>query len=357
VIADRVPGVIVDDTELNNRIYAGLLKKAGVTETMAFTSSAEGIEWCSKHDVGMLVLDYKMGTPDGFEFVSRFKRVQHNLEAPIIMITGDHDREVRYRALDSGVSDFLTKPVDPPELIARVRNLLALRSSRQSLKLQAAYLADQATWLAAEVRKVTQKLREREREAICGLTRAAEFRDNETGMHIVRMGMFAAELGRTMGMADDDLDMLQLAAPMHDIGKVATPDHILLKEGPLTSEEWTIMREHTVAGYEILKDSSSELLRKGAEIALSHHEKFDGTGYPYGLRGGEIPLWGHICAICDVFDALTSSRPYKHAWSHEQAVTRISDDAGSHFDPRLVEAFLTVAPKIGEIKQRFSDAA
>jgi len=357
VIAERIPGVIVDDTEVNNRIYAGLLKKAGVTETVAFTKSSDGMAWCAKHDVALLVLDYKMGTPDGFEFIAQFRRVQHNREAPIIMITGDHNREVRYRALDGGVSDFLTKPVDPPELIARVRNLLALRESRRSLKLQAAYLADQATWLAAEVRKVTQKLRERERETICGLTRAAEFRDNETGMHIVRMGMFAAELGRTMGMPEDDLDMLQLAAPMHDIGKVATPDNILRKEGSLTPEESAIMREHTVAGYEILKESPSELLRKGAEIALSHHEKFDGSGYPYGLRGEAIPLWGRICAVCDVFDALTSSRPYKVAWPLERAVDQISDDAGSHFDPRLVDAFTAVVPKLTEIKQRYTDAA
>ncbi len=355
--ADRVPAVIIDDTELNNRIYAGLLRKAGVTETVAFTESAEGLRWCAKHEVALAVLDYKMAPPDGLQFVAKFRTFQHNADAAIVMITGDHDRDVRYRALDGGVSDFLTKPVDPPELIARVRNLLALRESRRSLKLQAAYLADQATWLSAEVRKVTRKLRERERETIYGLTRAAEFRDSETGMHIVRMGMYAAELGRAVGLPDDDLDMLQLAAPMHDIGKVATPDHILLKTGPLTEDEWAIMREHTIAGYEILKDSSSELLRRGAEIALTHHEKFDGTGYPYALDGEAIPAWGQICAVCDVFDALTSVRPYKTGWPLERALAQIGADSGTHFDPRLVAAFMSIVAQISEIKARYADAA
>ena len=353
-----MPAVIIDDTELNNRIYAGLLRKAGATETIAFTNSAEGLAWCSKHEVAIVVLDYKMAPPpDGLEFLNRFKTFQHNSDAQIVMITGDHDREVRYRALSGGVSDFLTKPVDPPELIARVRNLLALRESRRVLKLQAAYLADQATWLTTEVRKVTRKLRERERETICGLTRAAEFRDSETGMHIIRMGMFSAELGRAVGLSEDERDMLQLAAPMHDIGKVATPDHILLKQGPLSIDEWAVMRRHTIAGYEILKDSSSDLLRRGSEIALTHHEKFDGSGYPHGLSGELIPLWGRICAICDVFDALTSVRPYKPEWPLERALAQIAEDSGTHFDPRLVDAFLSIVPKMTDIKTRYADAA
>lgn len=354
---ERVPAVIIDDTELNSRIYAAMIKKAGVTETFAFTASEAGLAWCAEHDVALLVLDYKMAAPDGLQVIERFRSIQHNADTQIIMITGDHDRDVRYRALGSGVSDFLTKPVDPPELIARVRNLLALRESRQSLRLQASYLADQTTWLAAEVRKVTRKLRERERETICGLTRAAEFRDNETGMHIVRMAMFSAELAKAVGLSEDDQDMIQLAAPMHDIGKVGTPDHILLKQGPLSEQEWAVMRHHTIAGYEILKDTTSELLRRGAEIALTHHERFDGAGYPYGLSGDAIPVFGQICAICDVFDALTSTRPYKPEWSIELALEQISADSGSHFDPRLVDAFFSIVRKVTEIRQRYVDAA
>jgi response regulator RpfG family c-di-GMP phosphodiesterase len=354
---ERVPAVIIDDTELNSRIYAAMIKKAGVTETFTFTASENGLAWCAEHDVALLIVDYQMAPPDGLEVIDRFRKIQHNTDTQIIMITGDHDRDVRYRALGRGVSDFLTKPVDPPELIARVRNLLALRESRQSLKLQASYLADQTTWLAAEVRKVTRKLRERERETICGLTRAAEFRDRETGMHIVRMALFASELAKAVGLSDDEQDMLQLAAPMHDIGKVATPDYILLKQGPLSEEEWAIMRRHTIAGYEILKDTTSELLRRGAEIALTHHERFDGSGYPYGLSGDAIPVSGQICAICDVFDALTSTRPYKPEWSVELALEQISVDSGRHFDSRLVDAFLSIVPKVTEIRQRYVDVA
>lgn len=357
MISDHVRAVVIDDTELNNRIYSGLLKKAGVDEAVSFTESSAGLRWCSEHDVALLVLDYKMASPDGLEAIAHFRTISHNAETPIVMITGDHDRDVRYRALAAGVNDFLTKPVDPPELIARVRNLLALRASREALRLQAGYLADQATWLASEVRKVTRKLRERERETVYGLTRAAEFRDSETGMHIVRMGMFAAELGKAIGLSDDDQDMLQLAAPMHDIGKVATPDNILLKNGPLTEEEWAIMREHPVAGYEILKAGNSELLRRGAEIALSHHEKYDGSGYPYGVSGDAIPLWGAICAVCDVFDALTSARPYKPEWPVDRALAQMAADAGTHFAPYLIDAFLSIAPSITEIKHRYADAA
>lgn len=352
-----IKALVVDDTELNNRIYARLLKKAGVTEPHTFTTSAEALAWSGLHDASLVIVDYKMAPPDGLAFIDHFRLFRHHADTPIIMITGESERELRYRALERGVNDFLTKPIDPPEFIARARNLVALRESRRTLSIQASYLADQATWLAAEVRKVTAKLRERERETIYGLTRAAEYRDSETAMHIVRMGLFSAELGRAAGLPEDDVDMLQLAAPMHDIGKVATPDHILLKAGPLTPDEWRIMQEHTIAGYEILKDNSSELLRRGAEIAISHHEKIDGSGYPYGLVGEEIPLWGRICAICDVFDALTSTRPYKAQWPIPEAVAKISAGAGSHFDARLLDTFLTALPKVTEIKERFSDAA
>jgi putative two-component system response regulator len=356
-VSKWIKALVVDDTELNNRIYSRLLQKAGVTEPHTFTTSQEALGWAAVHDASLVILDFKMAPPDGLQFIEFIRRLQHHADTPIIMITGESEREVRYRALERGVADFLTKPIDPPEFIARARNLVALRESRRALSIQANYLADQATWLAAEVRKVTAKLRERERETIHGLTRAAEFRDSETAMHIVRIGMFSAELGRAVGMPEDDVDMLQLAAPMHDIGKVATPDHILLKAGPLNDAEWRIMQEHTVAGYEILKESGSELLRRGAEIAVSHHEKVDGTGYPHGLLGEEIPLWGRICAICDVFDALTSSRPYKAEWPVAQAIEKMTGDSGTHFDARMLSAFFGVLPKVNEIKERFSDAA
>jgi response regulator RpfG family c-di-GMP phosphodiesterase len=353
---ERVTAVVIDDTELNNRIYAALLRKIGVTDVVTFTNSAAGLAWSSKNEVALLIVDYKMAAPDGLEVVERFRKTHHD-DTQIIMITGDHDRSVRYRALASGVSDFLTKPVDPPEVVARVRNLLALREKRMSVRLQASYLADQTTRLAAEVRKATRKRYEQEREAICHLVRAVEFRENENGMHVVRMGMYSAELAKAAGLSDDDQDMLQLAAPMHDIGKVTMPDHLLIKQGELDEDERETLRHHTIAGYRLLKDSSSELLRLGAEIALTHHEKFDGSGYPYGLSGDAIPVWGRICSICDVFDALTSTRPYKPAWPAELALEHISADAGWHFDPRIVDAFLSIVPAVTEISRRYRDAA
>jgi putative two-component system response regulator len=357
MVGEPVRAVVIDDTELNIRIYGSMLRRAGVTEAIGFTTSADAQAWCGENEAALVVVDYKMAAPNGLKFIEWIKQLRHHTDTSIVMITGDEARSVRYQALELGVNDFLTKPVDPPEFIGRIRNLLVLREQRRALTLQTAYLTDQATWLAYEVRRATSKLRERERETIYGLTRAAEFRDNETGMHIVRMGMFSAALGKAIGLSGDDQDMLQLAAPMHDVGKVATPDDILLKQGPLTADEWKIMREHTIAGHEILRASSSELLQRGAEIALSHHEKFDGTGYPYRVAGEEIPLWGRICSICDVFDALTSERPYKRAWPIDRAVEQMGSAKGTHFDPRLLGAFLSIISEVSEIKQRYADAA
>ncbi|MGH7716543.1 MAG: HD-GYP domain-containing protein, partial [Vulcanimicrobiaceae bacterium] len=195
----------------------------------------------------------------------------------------------------------------------------------------------------------------RERETIHRLSRAAEFRDNETGMHIVRMGRFAQVLGRALGLGETEAELLLLAAPMHDIGKVATPDAILLKPGKLTPDEWTIMKQHTTAGYEILKESTSKFLQKGAEIALTHHEKWDGSGYPSGTAGDDIPISGRICAISDVFDALTSVRPYKPAWPVEQAIIYIHQSSGTHFDPALVKVFERVMPEINDIRAKLTD--
>jgi putative two-component system response regulator len=205
------------------------------------------------------------------------------------------------------------------------------------------------------VQRATADIVAREKETINRLMRAAEFRDNETGMHIVRMGHFSAQIARALGLPESECEMLLMATPMHDIGKVATPDRILLKPGKLDAGEWEIMKQHTIAGYEILKDSQSELLQMAALIALSHHEKFDGSGYPNGVKGEDIPLCGRICAVSDVFDALTSERPYKHAWPVEEAIAEIDRLAGTHFDPELVGAFHATLPSILEIRERYQD--
>jgi putative two-component system response regulator len=338
----------VDDATVNLRIYEKILHSIGGLDVMTFSSPTEALEYSQNHEPDLLIVDFRMPEMDGVELIKHFRLIRNYLDIPVIMLTGEQDAEIRRKAIEAGVSDFLNKPADPVEFSSRVRNLLELRQRRQELK----HRADQ---LAADVRAATLEIALRERETINRLSRAAEFRDNETGMHIVRMGRFAQVLGRAMGLGEDEAEVLLLAAPMHDIGKVATPDAILLKPGKLTPDEWTIMKQHTTAGYEILKDSSSKMLQKGAEIALTHHEKWDGSGYPNGVSGDDIPISGRICALSDVFDALTSVRPYKPAWPVEQAIVYIHQSSGTHFDPELVKLFERVMPEINEIRAKLTD--
>jgi putative two-component system response regulator len=227
--------------------------------------------------------------------------------------------------------------------------MLKLRTSQKKLASRALLLAD-------EVAKATEEIVTRERETLFCLGRAAEFRDPETHEHIVRMSNYSKLIGLQMGLSDEEAEILLLAAPLHDIGKLGTPDNILLKPGKLTTEEFVIMKQHTVIGGKILSNSNSPILQVGALIAMSHHEKFDGSGYPAGTKGKDIPLYGRIVAVADVFDALTSERPYKKAWELERATTLIRESSGGHFDPDVVEAFFAVLPQILEIKARYRDS-
>lgn len=342
--------LMVDDNQLNLQVYRHALRDFAGTECVEFTSSAEALSWARHNEVDIALVDYNMPEPDGLEFIRAFRAQTHNAQALVIMITGVSESDIRYRALELGAADFLAKPIDLAEFRARMRNMLALSDSRKKM-------TDRAEWLSVEVARATANILARERETINRLMRAAEFRDNETGMHIVRMGHFSAELGRALSLPGPECETLLMATPMHDIGKVATPDRILLKPGKLDSDEWEVMKRHTLAGFEILKESESELLQTAAQIALSHHEKFDGTGYPYGIAGDHIPLCARICAVSDVFDALTSKRPYKEAWPLDEAVAEITRLSGTHFDPTLVRAFHEALPRIVAIKERYRDDA
>jgi putative two-component system response regulator len=238
--------------------------------------------------------------------------------------------------------------VDKLELLARVRNLLALRESQRAL-------SDRAAWLAAEVKKSTEEIRAREREMIIRLSKAAEHRDPETGQHLLRMANYSRLIAGELGLSPDEQDLILQAAPMHDIGKVATPDAILLKPGKLTEEEFFIMKQHASIGHAILDGSECGLISTAAILALTHHEKFDGSGYPNGLKGEDIPLYGRIVAVADVFDALTSPRPYKRAWTLEEACQFLKDNSSSHFDPKCVNAFFNVWDDVLDIHQRYQD--
>lgn len=344
--------LIVDDTTTNLIVLKALSAKLDGNEVYTFDLPAEALAWCAGNEPDLVLLDYMMPDIDGFEFLARFRALPGKAETPVIMVTADSEMEVRYRALELGANDFLTKPVDKIEFLARMRNMLALRESRKQL-------AARADWLAEEVAKATADIVQRERGAIFLLSKVAEYRDPETGAHILRMANYCRLIGARLGLAGEALQLLFDAAPMHDIGKVGIPDHILLKPGRLDDEEMAIMRQHPRIGWEILASAPFEnaLFGLAADIALTHHEKFDGSGYPQGLRGEAIPLPGRIVAVADVFDALTSARPYKAAWPVEQARAFLVEFAGRHFDPACVEAFLAAWAEVLAIRSRYDDPA
>jgi putative two-component system response regulator len=340
--------LIVDDNAVNLTLFRHLLKKVDDVETMCFDNPIKAIEWCQTNEPDLVLLDYMMPEMDGLEFIKHFRAIENYKDIPLIMVTADIENEVRIRALELGAHDFLTKPVDKTEFLARTRNLLALRKSQMEL-------SDRAVWLAIEIKRATSDLISREREMVLRLSKAAEHRDPETGQHLLRMANYSRLIARELNLSEAEQELILEAAPMHDIGKVATPDAILLKQGKLTDDEFSIMKQHAATGYSILSDSDSLLIRTAAIMALNHHEKFDGNGYPSGLKGEEIPLYARIIAVADVFDALTSARPYKRAWSLEDAVQFVKDQSGKHFDPKCVDSFFCVWDEVLEIHARYQE--
>ena len=340
--------LIVDDSRSNILVYKAVVKNLSDCVVVAFPSSSEALGWCQRNDPDVLIIDYNMPSPNGLEFMKLFRAMPGKVEVPILMITAETDKALRYKALESGASDFLTKPVDAIEFAARTKNMLELRRSRRDLE-------SHAGWLTNEVRKATDEIVAREKETIWRLARVAEFRDIATGMHIIRMAQYCKAIANAAGLAAEDQELLLMSAPMHDIGKVAIPDSILLKPGKLNDAEFAMMKQHTIIGHKILKDSSSHMLRAAAEIALSHHERYDGSGYPFGLIRDAIPVFGRICALSDVFDALTSERPYKPIWPVDEATAEIVRGRGSQFDPRLVSAFESALPELLRLKHEFSE--
>lgn len=340
--------LIVDDTEINLILFAALVKKLDDCVPHTFTHASDALVWAAENEPDLIILDYMMPDIDGLEFIRLLREIPGRDAVPLIMITANDQKQLRYRALDLGANDFLTKPVDKVEFLARTRNMLLVGDARKQL-------ADRATWLADEVRKATAQIVARERETVFRLCKAAEYRDPETGAHILRMAHYSQLIARGLGLSVADQDLLLEAAPMHDIGKVGIADKILLKPGRLDAEEFEIMKQHAIYGYELLQGSSSLVLQAGAEIARGHHEKYDGTGYPLGISGTDIPIFSRIVAVADVFDALTSERPYKSAWTLEAAVDFLVKGSGSHFDPECVQAFLDAWDDAMAIRSRFQE--
>src|SRR5262249_16653152 len=313
-----------------------------------FESPIDAVSWATTHPSDLVLVDYQMPEIDGIEFVRRLRLLPEYAHVPMVMVTVHDDRKVRYASLDAGITDFLTKPIDTRECLARCRNLLTLR--RQQLALE-----DKGRLLEGMVQEATTEVRQREKETLFRLAKAGEFRDEDTGNHVIRMARFSRLIADTIGLDPQEAETIELAAPRHVIGKIGLPDHILLKADKLNEAEAKVMQRHPVIGYEILKDSPSKYLRMGALIALGHHERFDGSGYPYGLVGDHIPLPARIVAVADVYDALTSKRPYKAAWLSEEAFKYLQGHRLSHFDPTRVEAFLSGREDALAIQEELKD--
>lgn len=340
--------LVVDDEPANLRLVEKILNASGYGDVLLVDDPRKVLDQFQQHEVDLVLLDLNMPHLDGYQVMQLLQELDRPIMPPILVLTAQSSREFKLKALGLGARDFVTKPFDQAELLARVRNLLEAHLYQQSIYQE----KDKFEKL---VQERTRELHDTRLEIVRRLGRAAEYRDNETGFHIIRMSKIAALLGEAHGLDSYQCDLLLNAAPMHDIGKIGIPDHILLKPGKFEPEEWEIMKTHAQIGADILKGDESELLKMAGEIALTHHEKWDGSGYPNGLSGESIPLVGRITAIADVFDALTSDRPYKKKWPIDKAVRYIEEQVGRHFDPDLVGIFMELLPAIQEIIQEYSE--
>ena len=340
ILASSQTVLIIDDTPDNIDVIAGILRPS--YRLKAALNGERGLMIANSAPApDIILLDLMMPDMDGYEVLRRLQANPATRGIPVIIISALAEMEDEYKGLELGAVDYITKPVSPRIVEARVRTHLALH--RQSRELE------------RKVQERTEELHRTRLEVIHRLGRAAEFRDNETGFHVIRMSHYSRLLALAANTGEDWADLLINAAPMHDVGKIGIPDRILLKPGRLDAEEWEVMKTHSAIGAEIIGSDQSELMRMSRVIAQSHHEKWDGTGYPAGLRGEDIPLAARIVALADVFDALTSERPYKKAWSIEDAVSFIKQNSGSHFDPKLVQVFEDVLPEMLKIMAMYRD--
>lgn len=344
--------LVLDDGELNNLLMVEALRPIVGCEPHDFTRPADALAFAQAHaqDIGVIITDYDMPVMDGIAFITAARAVPGLGHVPIVMVTSIDQRSLRRQALEAGATDFLNKPCDPVEIRARVTNLLALCRAFRAQQ-------DHAAVLEREVAAAVATIEAREREIITLLMKAAEHRDTDTGDHIARVADYVGLIADGLGFPHEERRRLCLASTMHDVGKISVPDAILLKPGPLTPEERTEMERHAERGQRILESSGSSIARLAAEIAASHHERWDGTGYPRGLKGGAIPLSGRIVAVADVFDALSSERPYKKAWPLADARAFLIANAGSHFDAAVVEAFVARWGEVEALADRERRAA
>jgi putative two-component system response regulator len=346
--------LIVDDQPQNNELLEALLVPQGY-EIVKAVSGNEALEKLAGNQIDLMLLDVMMPGMDGFEVTRRVRQDDKNKLLPIILVTALRETEDRVKGIEAGGDDFLSKPVDKMELSARVKSLLKVKAYNDLMSNYRKELESEVAGRTEELKHAFEKIKAASLETIYRLSMASEYKDEDTGAHIKRMSRYCEAVARRMGLDEGTIETILYAAPMHDLGKIGIPDVILTKPAKLNPGEWEIMKLHTVIGANILKGSDAEFIRLGESIAQNHHEKWDGSGYPNNLKGVEIPIAGRIAAIADVFDALTSKRPYKEPFSVEKSLAIIREGKGSHFDPEVVDAFFAIQDEILAIKAQYSE--
>jgi putative two-component system response regulator len=356
--------LVVDDVEQNLLLLGGLVRSLGYEVETA----RDGLEALAKLALGvdLVLLDVMMPGLDGYEVARRVRADPRTQDLPIILVTVLDSREDRVKAIQAGASDFIAKPVDKTELLVRISSQLKLKEAQDELKRGQAELEERVARRTAELRRTCEEAADANRrtyhahaDTIRRLVLAAELKDSDTTRHILRISRYSVVLAKALHMSPGETEILGHAVTMHDVGKIGIPDAILFKRGPLTAEERRVMESHTLIGGRILAGSPSELMQHGQMVALSHHERWDGTGYPRGLRGEEIPLEGRICAVVDVFDAMTTQRPYRAGIPLAEAIAEMRGGRGLHFDPRLLDLFMDRLDEVLAVRERLmqEDAA
>jgi len=346
--------LIVDDDEMNLTLLENILKVYGYDIQQA-RNGEEAVFQTMKYQPDLILMDIMMPKMDGFQAIGILKTQNCTKRIPIIVVTALDNIEDKVKALEAGAEDFVSKPIEKLELMARVRSLL-------KVKIYNDFMVNHQNQLEKEVRQKTLTLQNTLKdlqasylETIYLLSSVSEFRDETTGQHIHKVSLYSEQIARNLGLDEKQTTNIQHASTMHDIGKIAIPDNILLKPDKLNHQEWEMMKQHTLIGEKLLRGYKNDFVNLSAIIAVSHHERWDGSGYPYGLKGEDIPLAGRIVALADVFDALISHRPYKKPFTFDQAQQIIRENSGTHFDPQIVQAFLMDKKKIKTILSRYDE--
>ena len=340
--------LIVDDEPVNVALLDQMLEDEEFENVLSTTDPREVVPLHEENGFDLILLDIRMPHMTGIQVLEALADTIRDDFVPILVLTAQKDTETRVGALKAGANDFLTKPFQQWEVLLRIRNMLKTRLFYKGQRIRADVLEE-------KVRERTREVRETQLKIVQRLGRAGEYRDNETGAHVIRMSKSCQLLALAAGLSEQHAEQILYASPMHDVGKIGIRDDILLKPGRLDPEEFEIMKTHASIGEDIIGDHTSDLLELARQVAIGHHEKWDGSGYPGGLKGEEISVESRIAAICDVFDALTSERPYKTAWPVEKAVAMITEESGKHFDPRLAQLFIDLVPEVVALRGEFPD--